>query len=340
MIASKKTTHKMTFDEKSDQEELSYRGEAHEAIRHVIIWYCTLQAVAVLIWWILLYVFPDSQSYFWPEKLGVSSLHVLMCGDLLTYCGVGIAVAWLARLNSDKMRLGLWAMFGGITYATSLSLSASLMTGEAVLGATLMGMSWLGFLHLVAAEYFSRSDKLSFVFRNAENRSRQRNRLVTVSQILVFWPLILGLFPWLITKLQSAAWIPFYQTTWTFVLGLLLFVVASMINLHTAWTMASYGAGTPFPYDKTNKLVSRGLYKWIRNPMAVTGLSQGASIGIMYGSLFVLIYVLCGGLIWHFLVRPIEEEMLFGQFGTEYCDYKQQVGLWVPKLRAGDHSGS
>lgn len=340
MIALNQTTPKMTSEEKSDYEKQSHRGQAHEAIRHVVAWYCTLQAVAVLIWWILLYLFPNSQIYFWPEKLGRSSLHVLMCGDLLIYCGVGIAVVWLARRHWDKMRLGLWAMFGGISYATSLSLSASFMTGEAVVGATLMGMSWLGFLHLVAAEYFSRSDKLPFVFRNAEDRSRKRNLLVTASQILVFWPLILGLFPWLITKLQLATLFPFYQATWTSVLGMFLFVVASVINLHTAWTMASYGAGTPFPYDKTNKLVSRGLYKWIRNPMAVTGLSQGVSIGIMYGSFFVLVYVLCGGLIWHFLVRPIEEEMLAEQFGAEYCVYKQQVGLWVPKFRVGDHSGT
>ncbi|MCU0712814.1 MAG: isoprenylcysteine carboxylmethyltransferase family protein, partial [Pirellula sp.] len=65
--------------------------------------------------------------------------------------------------------------------------------------------------------------------------------------------------------------------------------------------------------------------------MAVTGLAQGASVGIMYGSVFVLVYVLCGGLIWHFLVRPIEEEMLADQFGLEYHQYKKRVGLWIPK---------
>jgi protein-S-isoprenylcysteine O-methyltransferase Ste14 len=66
--------------------------------------------------------------------------------------------------------------------------------------------------------------------------------------------------------------------------------------------------------------------------MAVTGLAQGASVGIMYGSVFVLFYVFCGGLIWHFLVRPIEEEMLAEQFGLEYRQYKSSIGLWIPKI--------
>jgi protein-S-isoprenylcysteine O-methyltransferase Ste14 len=338
MIASNEVPEMMS-PVMSDAGGLFHRGQAHEEIRQVIVWYCILQGVAVLIWWILLYLFPSVQFYFWPEKLGESSLRVLMFGDLFVYCGLGGVVAWLAHRNSEIMRLGLWAMFGGITYATSLSLSASFMTSEAVLGATLMGMSWLGFLHLVAAEYFAPSDNLHCVFRNSKNRSPKRNLVVTASQILVFWSMILVVFPWLITQLQSAASIPFHVSIWTTILGVFSFLVASIINLHTAWTMASYGAGTPFPYDKTNKLVRRGLYKWIRNPMAVTGLAQGASVGIVLGSVFVLVYVLCGGLIWHFLVRPIEEEMLVGQFGAEYCEYKQRVGLWVPKLRVDAYSG-
>ncbi|XZE19026.1 methyltransferase family protein [Pirellulaceae bacterium SH449] len=69
--------------------------------------------------------------------------------------------------------------------------------------------------------------------------------------------------------------------------------------------------------------------------MAVTGLSQGFGVGLMYGSPLVLIYVLCGGLIWQFLVRPLEEQMLTEQFGEEYCSYRRRVGLWVPQSVRG-----
>jgi protein-S-isoprenylcysteine O-methyltransferase Ste14 len=329
-------SNEVTSEEKSgvsDEESLlTHRGSAHKEIRRVVVWYCLLQAVAVAVWWVSLFLFPCTKFQYWPETLGESALDILMWSDLFTYTVLGVGVAWLAHRRSKMMRLGLWTMLGGITYATILSLTASISTGEGVLGATLMGMSWIGFLHLVTAEYFSKREHLFSVFRNATDRSPKRNLFVTGLQLLVFWPLILGMFPWLLTKLQLATSIPFYQATWTIALGVLTFAVTSIVNLHTAWTMASFGAGTPFPYDKTNKLVCRGLYKWIRNPMAVTGLAQGASVGIMYGSVFVLFYVFCGGLIWQFLVRPIEEEMLAVQFGLEYRQYKSSVGLWIPKI--------
>lgn len=317
----------------SDVESLLvHRGSAHGEIRSVVVWYSLLQAVAVVVWWLSLFLFPGTKVQYWPKTIGESALDILLWSDLFTYTVLGVGVAWLAHRGSKWMRFGLWTMLGGITYATLLSLSATISTGEGVLGATLMGMSWVGFFHLVMAEYYSERERIPLVFRNASNPTPQRNLIATGLQILVFWPLILGLFPWLITKLQLATSVSFFSSDWLVVLGGLGFLLSSCVNLHTAWTMALCGAGTPFPYDKTNRLVRRGLYKWVRNPMALTGLAQGASIGIMYGSAFVLVYVLCGGLIWQFLVRPIEEEMLADQFGVEYVKYKEEVGLWVPRF--------
>lgn len=304
---------------------------ARREIRTVIVWYCFLQAAAVIAWWSWLILDPSSFVYFWPESLGFVSLRLLMIGDLVTYVGLGGMVGLLAYRDSAWIKPWLWAMLGGITYATAVSVSASVLTGEGSLGAMIMGMSWLGFLHIVGAEHFSNRENLGKMFRNATDTSSLRNRMVTGMQLLVFWPLILGLFPWLIVKLQWRTPIPFFSSGEWFALGWLVFLLASVINLHTAWTMATFGAGTPFPYDKTNRLVNRGLYRWIRNPMAATGLAQGFGVGLMYGSPLVLIYVLCGGLIWQFLVRPLEEQMLTEQFGEEYCCYQRRVGLWVPK---------
>lgn len=96
--------------------------------------------------------------------------------------------------------------------------------------------------------------------------------------------------------------------------------------------LTSYGAGTPFPYDKTRELVVSGAYGWIRNPMAVTGLLQGICVGLMLGSPLVLVYVICGAAIWQFLVRPVEEQMMEEQFGASYVAYKAEVNCWLPRL--------
>ena len=97
--------------------------------------------------------------------------------------------------------------------------------------------------------------------------------------------------------------------------------------------MATVGRGTPLPIDTARELVTTGPYALVRNPMAVTGLSQGIGVALLIGSWAAIAYVVAGGLLWHVLVRPMEEAELEERFGESYRAYKQRVALWLPRRR-------
>ena len=71
------------------------------------------------------------------------------------------------------------------------------------------------------------------------------------------------------------------------------------------------------------KLVISGPYGLCRNPMAVAG-DRGLAVSLFTrGSYAVLLYVLLGAVVWHWFVRPIEEDMN-NRFGEPYMQYKAE----------------
>jgi protein-S-isoprenylcysteine O-methyltransferase Ste14 len=97
--------------------------------------------------------------------------------------------------------------------------------------------------------------------------------------------------------------------------------------------MALRGRGTPLPLDAARVLVVTGPYAWVRNPMAVAGLAQGAAVALWHGSAVVGAYVVAGGLFWHIVVRPLEEANLAHTFGRSFEEYRDRVPLWWPRWR-------
>jgi protein-S-isoprenylcysteine O-methyltransferase Ste14 len=96
--------------------------------------------------------------------------------------------------------------------------------------------------------------------------------------------------------------------------------------------MSMLGAGTPLPSAMPNRLVIAGPYRWIRNPMAVAGIVQGAAIGFILQSWLVIAYAVGGSLVWNYVVRPLEEADLTVRFGEEFLQYRDTVRCWIPRV--------
>lgn len=152
----------------------------------------------------------------------------------------------------------------------------------------------------------------------------------TAVQTVLFWGVFLFALPRLIIEVDAGR----FQSDACLAIGLGVFVVSSGLGLWSGWTMAVKGGGTPLPLDPTTRLVVGGPYSRVRNPMAIAGLSQGAGVGLWLGSPLVLAYVVCGGIVWHVLVRPWEERQLAARFGVEYERYRSRVKCWCPRWRA------
>ena len=171
--------------------------------------------------------------------------------------------------------------------------------------------------------------------RCARPASLARNLAKTFAQSLGMWTAFLLLGPLVLWHFESwllpRGWplprfepLPIFAAT-TFGFGWLL-------AWSSAWVLVRWGEGTPLPIDATNKLVVRGPYHIVRNPMAIGSLLQGAAIGLWFGSPLILIYALAGGMIWNFAVRPWEEADMRARFGTDCARYQRQVRCWWPRF--------
>ncbi len=97
--------------------------------------------------------------------------------------------------------------------------------------------------------------------------------------------------------------------------------------------MTREGEGTPLPAACTQRLVIAGAYRFIRNPMALSGICQGVAVGLAIGSPLIMLYAVIGGLWWDILVRPDEEQHLLESFGEPFEKYQSEVPCWRPRFK-------
>jgi protein-S-isoprenylcysteine O-methyltransferase Ste14 len=106
------------------------------------------------------------------------------------------------------------------------------------------------------------------------------------------------------------------------------------------WEFARSGLGTLSPLDPPRKLVVRGLYRYVRNPMylSVTVIVLGEFL--LTRSQGLLAYWAFWFLGANLFVIGYEEPTLRQRFGAAYDRYKEEVGRWLPRLRSVRRSRS
>jgi len=90
------------------------------------------------------------------------------------------------------------------------------------------------------------------------------------------------------------------------------------------------GKGTPAPFDAPRRLVIRGPYRYVRNPMYIGAGTILAGIAIYFESPAVVLYAIVFLLLFHLFVVFWEEPTLRRKFGTDYIAYCHRVGRWWP----------
>jgi len=118
---------------------------------------------------------------------------------------------------------------------------------------------------------------------------------------------------------------------WRHGAGAALFVLGAVIYLHCLWLFATRGQGTPAPFDPPKKLVWRGLYKWVRNPMYLGIIALVAGEAVFLRSGHIVVYLICLVCAVQLFVVGYEERALRHQFGAMYEDYRRSVPRWLPR---------
>ena len=114
------------------------------------------------------------------------------------------------------------------------------------------------------------------------------------------------------------------------VAGVLLGGAGAALALTCIFTFAVIGRGTPAPFDPPRRLVVRGPYRRLRNPMyAGAGLAL-AGAALYCQSMALLGYAVVFLIVMHLFVVLYEEPTLRRTFGDEYEAYCRQAGRWWP----------
>ena len=114
-----------------------------------------------------------------------------------------------------------------------------------------------------------------------------------------------------------------------------LLALGVVLYLRSARDFAVIGKGTPAPIDAPTRLVTRGFYRYTRNPMYVASLTLVAGWAALFGAAILVAYGVVLFVVFSLFVRLYEEPRLAREFGSEYTEYVQRVGRWLPRLRGG-----
>jgi protein-S-isoprenylcysteine O-methyltransferase Ste14 len=160
---------------------------------------------------------------------------------------------------------------------------------------------------------------------------KRRLILTPIAAIIFFGIITLFVFcsfwvdRWLNLPYLPDAW-------WRYAVAAIVFIAGLFLALSTV-TAFFRTRGTPVPVSPPPKLITTGLYAYIRNPMALGALLILEGLGFYYGSLSLIIFFAPLPVVLYALyIKAVEEPELTLRFGREYLEYKSRVPMFIPRL--------
>jgi protein-S-isoprenylcysteine O-methyltransferase Ste14 len=161
-----------------------------------------------------------------------------------------------------------------------------------------------------------------------DDHARRRRRAIagTLVFLVVVPGVVVGVVPWLLT-----GWRGTDPPAAVRALGAVLVAAGVGFLLHAFASFALDGLGTPAPVAPTEVVVTKGLYRWVRNPMYLAVLGAIAGQALVLGRGVLWVYGALVALAVVSFVRLYEEPALLRQHGDAYVAYRRAVPGWVPR---------
>jgi protein-S-isoprenylcysteine O-methyltransferase Ste14 len=142
---------------------------------------------------------------------------------------------------------------------------------------------------------------------------------------------VAGLVPWWLTGWRVrgplAHWAPVR------VAGVIMLTAGAIVLAQAFVRFVAEGRGTPAPVAPTERLVTGGLYRHVRNPMYVAVVAAITGQALALGQPVLLGYAAAVWITVASFVRWYEEPALARQFGAQYEAYRRSVRAWWPRIR-------
>ncbi len=116
--------------------------------------------------------------------------------------------------------------------------------------------------------------------------------------------------------------------------GVVVGTLGAAIALWSIGTFVAIGRGTPAPFDPPRRLVTKGPYRFVRNPMYFGAGFALVGAALVYRSWAIASYVAVLFVVTHCFVVFYEEPTLRRLFGSNYAEYCTRASRWVPRIRS------
>jgi protein-S-isoprenylcysteine O-methyltransferase Ste14 len=189
---------------------------------------------------------------------------------------------------------------------------------------------------ILAAVILLTGMSISFYFRiKADRETGEKVSRKVDGSPMMYTLMVGGLILWLspFVYLINPAWMAWSKIglpDWVRWLGVGLGVIG-VCGIY--WLFSSIGSGiSPTSATrKEHKLVTNGIYKYIRHPL----YTFGSSLFLFFGTIADNWFIALLGILAFIAVAirvPKEEANLIAKFGDEYREYMKRTGRFLPKL--------
>ncbi len=147
-----------------------------------------------------------------------------------------------------------------------------------------------------------------------------RGSLISLALLALAWQLesVVGLPS--ITASYVVRWLVFVLT----VIGTVLIVVWSLKSLP--------------PATRGKKLVTNGAYRYLRHPLYAAFLScLNFGLAVLLNNWIYIIWAVLLHGVWHWNIES-EEKLMRQEFPTEYKEYCQITGRFIPRIGSWQHN--
>ena len=149
-------------------------------------------------------------------------------------------------------------------------------------------------------------------------------------KVIAFPPLIFGVF--IVAGYALSAVLPGFLppagTGWLTALGALLIGGALIIAFSGIYHFKKAGTHVE-PFKPTLTIVTKGPYRFTRNPMYLGLILMLAGAGVIFSLDWALVMAVPLALVLHWGVVLREEAYLTAKFGAAYTDYLAMTRRWV-----------
>ncbi len=127
-------------------------------------------------------------------------------------------------------------------------------------------------------------------------------------------------------------WYPVEIRSWNggTLAGVPLIVIGVVILFSCIGKFAVLGEGTLSPLDAPKRLVTEGMYRYVRNPMYLAVMLILLGESLLFSSIPLAIYSAVCFVIFNLIIIFYEEPVLRRKFGKTYQNYCSRVGRWLP----------